>query len=421
MEQKIKTDSQLKRELNLLDAVGIGLGAIVGAGIFVVSGVAAGMAGPAMLISLLIAGLAAACNGLSSAQLAARFPKAGGTYEYGYELIHPLAGFSAGWMFLASKLAAGGVVALGLGSYWVRFFPGMDQRWIATVAALLLVIANLAGIKKAGLLNRLIVSITLLALLYFILAGTSKIDPTNFAPFAPQGFSGVARATGVLFFAFTGYARIATLGEEVRNPQKTIPRAIVITLIISFVLYSLIVFVALGTVGATEIARGESPIFAAAEVIGNDYPALLNIIGVAAITAMLGVLLSQILGTSRVFFAMGRRGDMPHFFSKVSPNAVPIYGVLASGAVVLLTIWLGELVAVTQAASFTILIYYGIANFAALRLANEERFLPRWISALGLLLCILMAASLALQIIIAGIILLIIGLVLRIILHRIYN
>jgi len=121
----------------------------------------------------------------------------------------------------------------------------MDPRWIATVAALLLVIANLAGIKKAGLLNRLIVSITLLALLYFVLAGTSKIDPTNFTPFAPQGFSGVARATGVLFFAFTGYARIATLGEEVRKPQKTIPRAIVITLIISFVLYSLIVFVGL--------------------------------------------------------------------------------------------------------------------------------------------------------------------------------
>jgi len=260
-------------------------------------------------------------------------------------------------------------------------------------------------------LNRLIVSITLLALLYFVLAGTSKIDPTNFTPFAPQGFSGVARATGVLFFAFTGYARIATLGEEVRKPQKTIPRAIVITLIISFVLYSLIVFVALGTVGATEMARGESPIFAAAEVIGNNYPALLNIIGVAAITAMLGVLLSQILGTSRVFFAMGRRGDMPHFFSKVSSNAVPIYGVLVSGAIVLLTIWLGELVAVTQAASFTILIYYGIANFAALRLAKEERFLPRWISGLGLLLCILMAASLALQIIIAGIILLVVELV----------
>src|SRR5699024_3499951 len=149
----------------------------------VVSGVAADIAGPAMLIALIIAGLAATFNGLSSAQLAARFPNAGGTYEYGYELLHPLAGFSAGWMFLISKLSAGGVVALGFGAYVQRFFPGLDARITATVGLTLLIFANIAGIKKTGLLNRLIVAITVLSLLYFIFAGFAVFDTNNFVPF----------------------------------------------------------------------------------------------------------------------------------------------------------------------------------------------------------------------------------------------
>lgn len=146
--KKNKIESKLKRELSLIDAVGIGLGAVIGAGIFVISGVAAEIAGPAMLISFLIAAIAASFNGLSSAQLATKFPKAGGTYEYGYELLHPLFGFSAGWMFLISKLAGGGVVALGFGSYVQLFIPSLDSRLSATIAVLIVLSANISGIKK---------------------------------------------------------------------------------------------------------------------------------------------------------------------------------------------------------------------------------------------------------------------------------
>lgn len=141
-----------------------------------------------MLVSLLIVGLAASFNGLISAQLASRFPHAGGTYEYGYEMIHPLASLSAGWIFLISKLSGGGVVALGFGSYMQEFFPALDIRWTATVALAVLVLANIAGINKARLLNRIIVTITILSLLYFILSGLFTFDATQLQPFAPMGF-----------------------------------------------------------------------------------------------------------------------------------------------------------------------------------------------------------------------------------------
>lgn len=412
---KNRKPDRLRRELGLGDAVAIGLGAVIGAGIFVVSGVAAGIAGPAMLISLLIAGAAASFNGLSSAMLAARFPYAGGTYEYGYEMLHPLAGFSAGWIFLMSKLSAGGVVALGFGSYMQRFFPNLDIRWTATAALFFLVLANLVGIKKAGLLNRIIVSITVLSLIYFILSGFTVFDAGHFQPFfIPSGFGGIAQASGVLFFAFTGYARIATLGEEVNEPQKNIPRAIIITLISSIILYSLVALVALGAIGANGMSTSGTPLFSAAEVM--NWPGVLQIIMISGTTALLGVLLSQILGTSRMFYAMGQRQDLPQALSHISQKSgVPSYGIFLSGLVILLTIWTGELTFITQTASFTILIYYSITNLSALRLDKKDHFLPPWIPWAGLILCVLMAFSLPVPSILAGLTLLLMGHLFRII------
>lgn len=159
----------LRRELGLLQAVGIGLGAVLGAGVFVVTGVAACVAGPAFLVGLVVAGVAATCNGLSAAQLAAVYPQAGGTYEYGYRVVSPAAGFAAGWMFLLSKLAAAGTVALGLGHYLAAVVPGFNPLLAAVVAVVGLTAANLRGIKKAGALNLVIVSVTVTALGAFVL------------------------------------------------------------------------------------------------------------------------------------------------------------------------------------------------------------------------------------------------------------
>jgi len=408
---------ELRRDLGLLDAVGVGLGAVIGAGIFVVTGVAAGVAGPSFLIGLLIAGFAATCNGLSSAQLASSFPQSGGTYEYGYQVLNPLLGFSAGWMFLISKLSAGGVVALGFGSYLAELVPGVHPTYAAVGAAIVLIAANYFGVKKAGKINLVIIAFTMLALIYFIISGIPTFSTANFEPFSPHGWGGVAESSALMFFAFTGYARIATLGEEVANPKVTIPRAVIITLISSIILYGAVAVVAVGGVG-TEILIGTgSPLVQAAEYF--PMPGVVLIISIGAVTAMLGVLLSQLFGISRMMFAMSRKGDLPAFLEKVHPrHQVPHMGIFVSGGIIILLSIFGTLEFIVSTASFSILLYYSITNIAALKQEKGQKLFPDWIPLAGLVTCLAMAAYMNLQTIIAGISLLILGFLFRLIFQR---
>lgn len=394
IELKLMPDSNkggyLSRRLGLLDAVGIGLGAVIGAGIFVVTGVAAGVAGPAFLLGLVIAGFAATCNGLSSAQLAAQYPKSGGTYEYGNQVLNSHWGFAAGWMFLLSKLSAGGVVSIGFGNYFALLVPGVHPKVAALGAVMLLMVANYLGVKKAGRLNLVIVGITLLALLYFIASGISSIEMSNLVPFAPTGLGGIMEASAMLFFAFTGYARIATLGEEVKAPQKTIPGAIIITLITSVVLYLAVGFVAVGGVGANVLGSVASPLGYAAQVF--QAPGLFALINLGASTAMLGVLLSQILGISRVMLAMSRRGDLPAALSTVHLiYKVPHYGILVCGGIIMMLSLFGTLEFIVSAASFSILLYYSITNIAAFKLQKQFKRYSDLVPILGLFACLSMA------------------------------
>ena len=418
MTAKNEEQSGLRRDLSLVDAVGVGLGAIIGAGIFVVTGIAAGVAGPAFLIGLLIAGVAATCNALSSAELAARYPQSGGTYEYGYRLLSPAAGFSAGWMFLASKLAAGGTVALGFGAYFAAIFPAVSPRTAAVGAAALLTVANLFGIKKAGRLNTAIVSVTLLTLIYFVVAGIPSFDTGNLMPFAPAGIAGIAESAALLFFAYTGYARIATLGEEVSDPKVTIPRAVIITIIISVVLYIAVAVVAVGSVGSAALAETVSPLQRASRVF--ELPGVFWVVGIGAATAMLGVLLSQIIGISRMMFAMARRGDLPQVLEHTgSRSGVPDYGIILSGVIIVMLSLFGSIEWVLSAAAFTILLYYLIANISALRLAAEDKLYPSWIAVLGAVSCVLLALSLRMSAVISGLALLAVGFALRYLYHRV--
>ena len=409
--------SRLRRELNLLYAVAVGLGAIIGAGIYVVTGVAAGVAGPSFLIGLLIAGAVATFNALSSAQLAATYPQSGGTYEYGYQVLHPWFGFAAGWMFLASKLAAGGTVALGFAGYLASLFPAIPERPAAVGAVLLLTIVNYFGVQKTGSVNLVIVAVSVFALVFFIISGIPVFDVENLQPFMPFGWGGALQSAALLFFAYTGYARLATLGEEVREPKKNIPRAIVLSLGIALVLYVGVALVAVAGIGSQAMARSASPLERAAQVF--SLPGTSLIVSIGATTAMLGVLLSQVLGISRMAYAMARRRDLPPILDHVHQKyAVPDYGIILTGFFLVIVALFGTIEMIVAAASFTILLYYSIANLAALRMQAEDKLFPDWVPVLGLISCLLLAITLEINVIASGLGLLVLGFLWRWLYHR---
>jgi basic amino acid/polyamine antiporter, APA family len=407
----------LRRDLGLLDAVGVGFGAIVGAGIFVVTGVAAGIAGPSFLVGLALAGAAATCNALSSAQLAAEYPQAGGTYEYGHRVLHPWAGFAAGWMFLASKVAAAGTVALGLAGYLDPLLPGVRPRWIAVGAILVFTALNYVGIRRSSRANLAIVAVSLGVLLLFVGAGLGSFRVEHLRPFAPQGWRGTLQAAAILFFAYTGYARIATLAEEVRDPERTIPRAIAITIGGALFLYLAVAVVAVGSVGAPAMAATAAPLRVAAEAFGPPWVA--TAVTAGGVAAMLGVILSQLLGLSRMGFAMARRGDLPAGLAHVHPrHGVPSRAVLAIGAIAAVVAATGTLRGVASTASFTILVYYWIANLAALRMPRAAKLFPDAVPLAGVAACTVLAVALSPAVMARGAALLAAGFVLRALLRR---
>ena len=413
-------NKELLRSLTVKDAVGIGLGAIIGAGIFVVTGVAAGVSGPAFIIGLLIAGIIATFNALSSAQLAAAYPVSGGTYEYGYRLLHPIFGFSAGWLFLISKITAAGVVAIGFGSYFSQLVPITTSFTFSVLAVVLLTVANLFGIRKAGLLNGIIVTITVLSLVYLAVSGISEIKIENFKPFAPFGIQGIAQSAAILFFAFTGYARIATLAEEVNEPRKTIPRAIIITIITAILLYLIISIVAIGVIGTEKMANSHSPLQVLARSLSTPGINIITIIG--ASTAMLGVLLSQIIGISRMMLAMARRNDLPPFLQKIQGRYhIPQAAIITTGLFTLLILFTGTFDYIVMAATFAILLYYTITNIAALKQPPKDQRYSKAVPIAGLAGCIAMSASLPLNVILPGLGLLLTGFLFRFLLHRVFN
>ena len=404
--------TSLRRTLGLADAVAIGIGAVVGAGIFVVTGVAAGVAGPAFLVALAIAGMAATCNALSSAQLAAEYPQAGGAYEYGHRVLHPWAGFAAGWLFLASKTAAAGAVGLGLGAYLAVLAPGVPARAVAVGAVAVFTALNVWGVRKSAAANLAIVAVAVTSLLVFSVVALASFDAARLRPFAPAGAGGVMRAAALLFFAYTGYARVATLGEEVREPRTTIPRAISITVTGALVLYALVALAAVGAAGAPALAASAAPLAEVARRLSA--PWLVTAVAAGAVAAMLGVLLSQILGLSRMVFALARRGDLPEWLAHVDERsgaptrAVVLVGVVAGGVAA----W-GSLPGIAAAASFAILVYYGIANVAALRMPREARLFPDAVPATGLVACAALALSLTPATIATGVATLAVGFAVR--------
>jgi basic amino acid/polyamine antiporter, APA family len=421
MQPGASNSGSLTRVVGVPGAVLMGLGSIIGTGIFVSVGVAAEVAGPAIVLAVAIAAVVATCNGLSSAQLAASHPVSGGTYEYGYRYLSPTLGFVAGWMFLCAKSASAATAALGFGGYALAAFGGEGggariALGVAAVAALTAIVSG--GMTRGSRANAVIVSITLAALAAFILAGIPTAlegAAKNLADPLRAGIDGreLLHATALMFVAFTGYGRIATLGEEVRDPARTIPRAIVVALCASMALYLGVVVIAIATAGAGALARATHGTAAPLEVIADAFaiPHVRYAVALGAITSMLGVLLNLLLGLSRVLLAMARRGDMPPALARVdAKRASPRAAVIATGAAIAGLTLIGSVKTTWSFSAFTVLIYYAITNLAALRLPAEHRRYPRAIAGLGLAGCLGLAFWVEPAIWIAGLALIAAGL-----------
>lgn len=388
------------------DAVVVGLGAMLGAGVFAAFGPAARAAGSGLLLGLAVAALVACCNAASSARLAALYPESGGTYVYGRRRLGPLWGHLAGWAFVVGKTASCAAMALTLGSYVWPAHP----RVAAAAAVVALTALTYRGVQKSVRATRVIVIVVLAVLAAVVVACFAGGTSSSLRPFPGSDAHGVLQAAGLLFFAFAGYARIATLGEEVREPARTIPRAIGIALGITVVVYAVVAVAVLSAVGAGALANSPAPLRTAVEA--GRWHALAPLVQVGGATASLGALLALLLGVSRTTLAMSRDGHLPRALAVVHPRfGVPHRAELAVGAVVLVLALTTDLRSAIGFSSFGVLAYYAIANASAATLRPDEGPPPRWVPAVGVLGCATLAVNLPLTSVIVGAGVLVLGLV----------
>lgn len=394
--------TRLARRLDTKDAVVLGLGSMVGAGIFAAAGPAAAAAGSGLLIGVAIAGMIAYLNATTMAQLAALYPESGGTYIYGKKRLGEVWGFLAGWGFVIGKLASCTAMALTFAFYAAPSFA----KPLAVGAVLLLTFVNYMGVRKTAFVTKILVGVVLisLAIVAILSLGGGSADMARLSGWTDRGgVTGILQSAGIMFFAFAGYARIATLGEEVIAPQKTIPKAILIALGITLFVYISIIAITVLCVDIAVLANAKAPLVLAVE--SGKFSSLAPVVRIGACFASLGVLLSLMAGISRTTFAMAANKDLPHWLSAVHPvHKVPYRAELTVGLIVAVVVSVADLRSAIGFSSFAILVYYAIANAAAWTLQPDQRRWPRWMSAAGVFACAIVALNLPMESIAGGMI-----------------
>lgn len=407
----------LARRLGTRDAVVIGLGSMIGAGLFTAFAPAAAAAGTWLLLGLALAGLVAWANATSSAQLAARYPASGGTYLFGREVLGPWWGFLAGWGFVVGKTASCAAMALTIAAYVA---PGPWQRPLAGAVVIALASVGYRGVTRTARVTRVLVAVVLAVLLAWAVAvapdavaGWTGGTVDGGGPLASggagghgPGVGGVLQSAGLLFFAFAGYARVTTLGEEVRDPARTIPRAVQLALAGAVAVYAVVALLLLGTLGPDLLAASTAPLVAAAG--GSGWVAVA--VRVAAVLAASGALLALLAGVSRTALAMAREGDLPPALAAVHPRwHVPHRAELAVAAVVVVLVLAVDLRGAIGFSSFGVLTYYLVANASALRQPAAERRFPRGLAVLGAVGCVALAVTLPVASVLGGLAVLAVG------------
>lgn len=381
---------QLQRRLGVFDATSIGLGSMLGAGVFVVFAPAAGLAGNFLVLAVLLAGAVAYCNAVASAELAARYPSSGGTYVYGRERLGEWPGFVAGWGFVTGKTASCAAMALTFGHYVAPLYAVP----VAVAAVVALTIVNLFGITRTALLTRILLCVVLATLIFVAVAAFIGPHPAAAgAGTSTAGLGGVLPAAGLMFFAFAGYARIATLGEEVKDPERTIPRAILSALGGAFVIYvGLAVLLQMHLPGG-QLGASTVPLLDA--VLNSRLAAGAPLVQAGAAAACLGALLALITGVGRTTLAMAREQDLPTPLARVGGrHTVPFVAELTVAAVVILLLLTTNVMTVVGFSSFGVLIYYAVTNAAAYTLEERPYHAPKWLNVAGFLGCLLLAFTL---------------------------
>ncbi|MEO0493861.1 MAG: APC family permease [Actinomycetota bacterium] len=398
----------LQRRLGVSDAVVIGAGSMIGAGVFAAWAPAARAAGDWLLVGLAIAGIVAFCNATSSAQLAAIHPESGGTYVYGRRQLNHFWGHVAGWGFVVGKTASCAAMALTLGAYlWPE-----EQRLAAVIAVVVITAVNIGGLSRTVAVTKvlLVVSLTAIAcVVYVALTEEAPVFRTSADP--DESLVGALQAGGFLFFAFAGYARIATLGEEVRDPERTIPRAIPLALFGVLGLYAIVALAALSYGDVQLLGLDDAPLRAIVD--GADSP-LAPIVQLGAGIASLGVLLNLIPGVSRTTLAMARNGELPRWFAHIDPQrSLPLRAELTVAGVVVLLVLTIDITNSIAVSGVAVLTYYAVTNAAALSLDADQRRWPAAIAVVGLIGCAVLVAALPPSALVGGGLVLVTGVVAR--------
>jgi len=362
----------LKRSVTFWEALSINVSAIIGAGIFTVSGVAAGLAGPSSVLAVIVGALIAIFTGMSFAELAHMYAREGGNYEYSRELLGSYAGYIAGFIWIIATIVSGAAVALSFGGYFTSILNIASPEVIAALLILILAIINYFGVKHSARLATILITINTAILLLFAVAGIFFVKLSNFTPFFPKGISGMLASSAFIFFAYTGFARVTMLGEEIEEPKKTIPRVIILSIAISAMIYILVMFVLIGVIPYAQIDNSKSPL-AQAIFYATHNAALEYTISVGAMIATINVDLAMILGLSRVVFAMARDNDLPKSLAKINKYGAPSTAILFSTVIMILTIFtisFKNIISFSNAAALT---SYAIANLAAIKLVFMRR------------------------------------------------
>ena len=391
---------------------------MVGAGVFSAFTPAAAAAGSGLLVGLVVAAVVAWCNATASAQLAAQYPTSGGTYVYGRERLGPWWGFVAGWGFVVGKTASCAAMALTVATYAVGG-DARATRFLAIAAVVGLTLVNLRGITKTARLATVLVVLTI-GILGVTLVAIGVANRTWHSPFEDWGTSsayGILQSAGLLFFAFAGYARIATLGEEVRDPETTIPRAIPRALGIVVVLYAVVGVVLLAVLGPAGVAASDLPLLAAADQAGVSWMGAP--VRVAAVLASLGALLGLVTGVSRTMLAMARERDLPAVLATVDERrGVPQAAEAAVCAVVVLLVVAFDVRAVIGFSSFGVLVYYAVANAAAVTQDATHRRWPRGLHLFGIVGCVVLVVTLPWAAVAVGVCVFAVGVLGRLVAQR---